>query len=132
MHTTATPGRTGALQYGFSKFHKTLWPHKVWLDTPPQNAILIDRGLYAGRWDSSCSSLSGVVTVKNGISTALAGGEASANTFYAQTTALRAEVWGCPRLVLQGNHTVFENMPEAFMTASLEFVWGTEGEEIEG
>jgi hypothetical protein len=60
------------------------------------------------------------VIAKNGVSVAVAAGKASADAFYARTTVLQAEILGCPRLVLPGNHTAFENTPEPFAEVLLD------------
>lgn len=57
---------------------------------------------------------------QNHVSIAVAAGEGSLDAFYARTTVPQAEILGCPRIVLPGNHTAFDNMPEAFAAALLE------------
>lgn len=55
--------------------------------------------------------------VENGVSIAVAAGRLSADAFYARTTVPQAEILGCERFLLPGNHNGYDYEPEAFAAA---------------
>jgi hypothetical protein len=58
---------------------------------------------------------------ENGTSVAVAWGKGSGEEiFYVRTTVLQAQILGCERYMLPGNHTGFRYEPEAFAYGVLE------------
>lgn len=56
----------------------------------------------------------------NGVSMAVVAGEKSKDAYYARTTAVQAEMLGCPRIMWPGAHTVYKTSPDAFVRALLD------------
>ena len=56
----------------------------------------------------------------NDLSMAVIAGEESKDAYYARTTAVQAEMLGCPRIMWPGAHTVYKIYPHDFVEALLD------------